>query len=253
VAEGESFIAPYGGNLYLQCVGGSAGATTQFGIGSSPTNFTVYLSNLPAACPDSEVLVGPVKQGQTIEFGMSTLWLSQTYWAFSGNTDQASTVAFTDVCNTLGMNGKIIQQTGPTTWLMHLNDAAHYTISQCEANNILLQIRLVGTCSLQSLSGPYSYVFKGQEHEHPFSAVGRLVADGNGNFTATDTESDAGRITRSKQHTGTYTVDSDCTGSAVFSDIGQMDLVITNNNQSAELIDTDRGFDLVGKAQQQFH
>ena len=63
VAEGESFIAPYGGNLYLQCVGGSAGATTQFGIGSSPTNFTVYLSNLPAACPDSEVLVGPVKPG----------------------------------------------------------------------------------------------------------------------------------------------------------------------------------------------
>ncbi len=54
-------------------------------------------------------------------------------------------MAFSDVNNTLGMGGKIIQQTGPTTWLMHLNDAAHYTLSSSEANNILTRLRLEAT------------------------------------------------------------------------------------------------------------
>jgi hypothetical protein len=257
VVDAESFTAPYGGNLYLQCIGGSAGATSQFGIGSSPANFVAYLNGLPSGCPDAEVLVGPVAAGQTVEFGISTLWLGQTYWAFSGNTDEASIVSFTDVCNTLGMNGKIIQQTSPTTWVMHLNDAAHYTISQCEANNILVQIRLASTpCSLQSLSGAYTYVFRGFKfggNEHGFSAVGRLVADGNGNFTGADTVSDAGAITRDRQYTGTYTMNADCTGSARFSGLGQMDFVMTNNNQNVNFIQIDEGTDIVGTAQQQFH
>ncbi len=260
VVNAESFTAPYSGNLYLQCVGGSAGATSQFGIGSSPTNFVPYLSDLPAGCPDAEVLVGPVSAGQTIEFGISTQWLGQTYWAFSFDNDPASTVAFTDVCNTLGMNGKIVQQTGPGTWVMHLNDAAHYTISQCEANNILVQIRLAGTCSLKSLSGTYTYVFRGfelsnrrNEDEHGFSAVGRLVGDGNGNFTGKDTVSNAGAITRERQYTGTYTLNTDCTGSATSPVIGQLDFVMTDDNRKMDLIRTDQGTDIVGTAQQQFH
>ena len=259
VVDAESFTAPYSGNLYLQCVGGSAGATSQFGIGNSQANFVAYLNGLPSACPDAEVLVGPVAAGQTVEFGISTLWIGQTYWAFSGNTDEASTVSFTDVCNSLGMNGKIIQQTSPTTWVVHLNDAAHYTISQCEANNILVQIRLSSiACSLQSLSGAYTYVFRGfkfsrNEREHAFSAVGRLVADANGNFTAEETVSDAGAITRNRQSTGTYTMNADCTGRATFSGLGSMDFVMTNNNQNVNFIQTDEGTDIVGTAQQQFH
>jgi hypothetical protein len=74
VVHAENFIAPQSGNLYLQCTGGNAGATSQFGVGSSPSNFTVYLSGLPSSCPDSEGLVGPVTAGQSVEFGMSTLW-----------------------------------------------------------------------------------------------------------------------------------------------------------------------------------
>lgn len=261
IGDAESFTAPYSGNLYLQCVGGSAGATSQFGIGSSPSSFTPHLTNLPSSCPDTEVLVGPVNAGQTVEFGISTQWLGQTYWAFSFNSDEASTVAFTDVCNSLGMNGKIIQRTGTNTWLMHLNDAAHYTISQCEANNILVQIRLVGTCSLQSFSGPYSYVFKGfnfkdvrnDEHNQAFSAVGLLIADGNGNFTGTETASHGGAITRGRQYAGTYTMNADCTGTATFSGLGQMYFVMTNNNRNVDFIQTDEGTDVAGTAQLQFH
>ncbi|MBV9265578.1 MAG: hypothetical protein JO061_05355 [Acidobacteriaceae bacterium] len=256
----ESFVPPFSGNLYVQCIGGSAGATSQVGIGSSAYNFVPYLTGLPAACPDTEVLVGPVTAGQPVEFGMSTAWLGQTYWAFSFNSDQASNVAFTDVCNSLGLNGNIILQTSPNTWVMHLNDAAHYTISQCEADNIIVQIRLVGTCSLHSLSGPYTYVFEGaksarheNESQNTFSAVGRFLADGNGNLSGTETVNNGGAITIDKQYTGTYSVSNDCTGSSNIPGLGDMYFVITNDGQNVDFIRTDSGTNIVGKAQQQFH
>lgn len=251
LVHAESFVPPYSGNLYLQCIGGSAGATSQVGIGNSPSNFVPYLTGLPDACPDSEVLVGPVTAGQPVEFGISTQWLGQPYWAFSFNSDPASTVSFTDVCNNLGLDGDTILQTGPNTWVMHLNDAAHYTISQCEANNIILQIRLVGTCSLSSLSGPYTYVFEGfnSGSQRTFSAVGRFLADGNGNINGTEIVNGG----TEKAYTGTYNVNSDCTGNATLSGIGDMYFVVTNDNRSVDFIRTDRGTDVVGKAQQQFH
>jgi len=139
------FVAPYTGTLYISCAGGSAAATSTFGTGTSQANFVPYLTGLPQSCSTTPVSIGKVNAGQTVQFGMSTLWNGQTYWAFSGGTDTGSLVAFTDVCNSLGMGGSILQQTSSSTWVMHLDDAAHYTISSCEANNILIQLTLVAT------------------------------------------------------------------------------------------------------------
>ncbi|MBZ5611740.1 MAG: hypothetical protein LAP38_26065 [Acidobacteriia bacterium] len=139
---GGVFVAPSTGTLYLKCVGGSAGASSQFGIGQSPSTFVPYLSSLPQSCPTTEVAAGAVTLGQTIAFGIQTFWQGQFYWAFSTSTDQGSVVSFTDLSNSLGMGGSIIQSTGLNTWILHLNDAAHYTISSAEANNILIQVRL---------------------------------------------------------------------------------------------------------------
>src|SRR6266481_1991200 len=136
--DGESFVAPYRGNLYIQCAGGSSGAASQFGLGTSPTDFVPYLTGLPSSCPSAEVLVGSVAAGQVVQFGISTSWGGQNYWAFSGGTDQASVATFTDSCNSLGICGNIIRQTTANTWLVHLDDAAHYTISHCDAKNILI-------------------------------------------------------------------------------------------------------------------
>lgn len=261
--QAENFVVPQSGSLYLQCTGGSAGATSQFGVGSSPSNFTVYLSGLPSSCPDSEVLVGPVNAGQSVEFGMSTLWGGQTFWAFSGNRDQASMVAFTDVCNNLGMNGQVIQQTSSTTWLMHLNDAAHYTLDKCQAHNILIQLRLAATgptstpsCSDANLSAAYTYALSGSfidnsGKQNAFSAAGRLVADGRGNLTGMQTVSQGGMITKGVQYTGTYTVNADCTGSATLSNGAHLDFVITNNSL-IDFIQTDQGTNIAGTAQKQF-
>lgn len=144
---GAVFVAPSTGSLYLKCVGGSAGATSQFGIGSSPSAFVSYLSSLPQSCPTTEISAGNVTAQQIVPFGIETSWGGQTYWAFSTGTDQGSIVSFTDVNNSLGMGGSVIQSTGTNTWVLHLNDAAHYTLSTSEANNILIQVRLQPTAA----------------------------------------------------------------------------------------------------------
>jgi hypothetical protein len=139
----ESFVAPASGTLYIKCIGGSAGAVSQFGTGSAISNFVPLLNSLPQACPTTEVSVGPVTAGQRVPFGIHTVWEDLDYWAFSTSSDQPSTVAFSDVYNSLGMGGRVIQQTGVNTWTMHLSDAAHHTVALDMANNVLIQIRLV--------------------------------------------------------------------------------------------------------------
>ncbi len=130
--------------LYVKCIGGTAGAVSQFGTGTSPANFVPYLNSLPASCPTLEVPIGTITDAtQTIPFGIHTVWGRTDYWAFSTGTDQASKVAFTDVNNSLGLGGDIVQKTGTNTMVMHLNDAAHYLVGSDEANNILIQVRLV--------------------------------------------------------------------------------------------------------------
>ena len=138
----RAFVAPASGTLYLKCLGGDAGALSQFGVGTSPSTFVSYLSALPRACPTTEVAAGSVRAGQTVPFGIQTWWNGQAYWSFSTSADPGSRVSFTDTNNSLGWGGSILQMTGTNTWLLHLNDAAHYTLSPEEANNILIQVRL---------------------------------------------------------------------------------------------------------------
>ena len=138
----EVFVPPVSGVLYLKCAGGSGGGTSEFGTGTSIGTFVSYLNSLPQSCPTSEVAVGFVAAGQSVTFGLHTLWGGGDYWAFSTGTDQPSIVSFTDVNNDLGLGGSVIEPTGPNTWLMHLNDASRYTLSSKEANNVLIQLRL---------------------------------------------------------------------------------------------------------------
>jgi hypothetical protein len=228
------FVAPSSGNLYIQCVGGSAGATSQFGTGTSPSNFTSYLNGLPSSCPTSEVSIGPVSAGQAVQFGMQTLWNGQTYWAFSSGSDTGSKVAFTDVCNNLGMGGNAIQQTGQNTWVMHLNDAAHYTISQCEANNILIQLRLVSagstqpnvqSCGNSDLTGTYFYLISGGVvyggAQVAAAEFGKFTADGQGNISGQYTDSIGGSLSQGS-FSGGYTVQGDCSGTMTLTDSSQI-------------------------------
>ncbi|HEX4230131.1 MAG TPA: hypothetical protein VHZ07_15765 [Bryobacteraceae bacterium] len=142
-AKGDEFVMPFTGELYLQQMGGEAGGVTMFGLGTSPGNFVPYYSGLPnSPSPTGEVLVGLFNSGATVDFGEFTEFGGQSGYAFSNGTDQASIVAFSDVDDSLGMGGSIIQRTGPNTFLLHLDDALSYLYDD-DDNDVLMQVRVV--------------------------------------------------------------------------------------------------------------
>ncbi len=124
-------------------------------------------------------------------------------------------------------------------------------------------LRAETTCSTETLNGAYSYLLRGSfigdafGDVFDFSAAGRLIADGSGSFSGTETTSEAQQITRGQKYTGTYTVNDDCTGTATFRDsagkvFANYDLVITNNSKDVEMIEADQGTNISGTARQQF-
>lgn len=114
-------------------------------------------------------------------------------------------------------------------------------------------------CSAASLTGAYGYSLKGTVYDRQFNtyligAVGRLVADGNGTLTGSDTVNFDGETIR-RQLTGTYTVNADCTGALSFSSPGggltTMDFVITDDGKIVELVQTDYPYILTGTMRRQ--
>ena len=256
------FVAPYTGTLYLQCVGGSAGATSQVGLGSSPANFVSYLNGVPQACPLGEVNAGTIGGGQTVNFGILTQWLGKQYWAFSTAVDPGSSVSFTDECNTLGMNGSIYQQTSSDTWVMHLNDAAHYTISNCEANNILVRIRLAAITGVPQIggtgcswSGTYAYALQGDVASSGgstrFADLGIVTINADGTVSGKSTDSTGGVIA-SRTLGGSYDATSSCEGILTLSDssgnTASLAVSIANNSSQALFIQQSAGTAISGAA-----
>jgi hypothetical protein len=138
----QFFSMPFSGYLFLLQKGGEAGASSDFGLGTSPANFVKYYGGLPNnPQPVGEVLVGHFASGTPINFGIFTSFGGPGGgWAFSSGTDFPSIEAFTDRDNSLHMGGSIIQQTSSNTWLLHLDDALS---SDDDDNDILMQIRIV--------------------------------------------------------------------------------------------------------------
>ena len=137
------FVMPFSGDVYLQQMGGSAGATTTFGLGTSPSNFVPYYTGLPNdPSPTGGVYIGYYTEGTTLNFGMYTTFGQQEGWAFSVRNDVPSVVSFSDPDNNLGMNGSIIQQLSPYTWLLHLDDALSYLYDD-DDNDVLMLIKIV--------------------------------------------------------------------------------------------------------------
>jgi len=158
-ANGDEFVMPITGDLFLQQMGGEAGGVTSFGLGTSPSNFIPFYTGLPNnPNPTGEVVVGIFNSGTTIHFGEFTVFGSLSGFAFSNGADQASIVAFTDVDNSLGMGGSIIQRTGPQTWLLHLDDAVSYLFDD-DDNDVLMQLRVAPVPEPRTLLSFLSGIF----------------------------------------------------------------------------------------------
>ncbi len=140
------FTVPYDAILYLKPVGGTGGAATVFGIGTSTANAVPYFTGLPNnSQPNGEVQVGPVTAGTSLNFYMQSTFGSSGY-AFSNlyTTDPASITAFSDPDHDYSATGNIVTQTGSTTWVLHLDDAVSYQIDDND-HDVLMQVRLAPT------------------------------------------------------------------------------------------------------------
>jgi hypothetical protein len=114
-----------------------------------------------------------------------------------------------------------------------------------------IRVKAQNGCSAGSIQGSFGYQyngfvfpFAGAPSMVPIADAGRVVADGNGNYTGSDTFSVAGVTLRSTQ-SGTYTVNSDCTGSSAaqdnFGNIITTDFVIVNGGAQIAAVYTQLG------------
>jgi hypothetical protein len=119
-----------------------------------------------------------------------------------------------------------------------------------------VKVRAQQGCTVQSLKGPFVYRFDGnyfdnQGYNYQYSSVGRVTPDGNGALTATETNSIFGTVKRNATYTGTYTVNTDCSGSMVFQYTGgsmNYDFVFIPATNQLHMIESDQGVTISGSA-----
>ena len=118
------------------------------------------------------------------------------------------------------------------------------------------KVRAQDACTTDSFQGAFGYTFTGLTgfNALPFSAVGRLLADGQGNVSGVETDSSNGEIFQ-RTYTGTYQVNADCTGSQVsvdnFGKTVKCNFVIVSGGAEIRVIETDRNTAIVGCLRQQ--
>src|SRR5581483_1388902 len=101
-------------------------------------------------------------------------------------------------------------------------------------------------CVATALAGRFSYVFEGSiTGVGENRAVGVIEIKPDGTLSAADTASFAGRVTK-RTFTGTYTLNPDCTGSAVFTTGTGGDLVVDDNGNGFKLIINTQGTNITG-------
>jgi hypothetical protein len=125
----------------------------------------------------------------------------------------------------------------------------------------LKPVKAQSSCSVASLSGSYTYSLNGSyfdndNNQYGYSAVGQFNANGSGTFSGSETTDDGATIYPNDAVTGTYTVNSDCSGSATFNlaqdEPVNVNFVITNAGKNIYIIETDDGTQTVGQATTQF-
>ena len=100
-------------------------------------------------------------------------------------------------------------------------------------------------CSEATLHGTYLFANDGLivsgNDRGPFANAGMDVYDGNGHIRSIYTISINGKISRFIRVTGTYTVKSDCTGTARYSDGTRYDQFVAPDGSQIVFVQTNRG------------
>ena len=108
-------------------------------------------------------------------------------------------------------------------------------------------------CDATTFTGAYGYTESGYAYDvqgniYILASTGRMVADGNGGLTGTETLSFDGTIVR-RQFTGTYTMTEECSGSVTLqfasANAGAPihgDIVAVNSARQINFVQTDPNF-----------
>jgi hypothetical protein len=117
-----------------------------------------------------------------------------------------------------------------------------------------------GGCSNHSLRGPYGFAGEGQIFTPPggsetadFASAGQVTFDGQGGLTGSEWESFNGVIsptTPAISFSGTYAVESDCTGSATIAGL-KARLMLVERGQEVNIFATDFGVVAAGQITKQ--
>ena len=122
-----------------------------------------------------------------------------------------------------------------------------------------LPAQALGACSASFLSGPYSYAVNGTQFVNGnlagfYSVVGVLTADGNGSVSGTDTVSENGIVQAGRTYSGTYSVQSNCSGTVTLSYSNQVvpfAIAISANGEQVYFLQTTNGAVAAGTATRQ--
>ena len=102
-------------------------------------------------------------------------------------------------------------------------------------------------CSNATLRGSYSATITGTLGTSPFAELDLVTSTGNGTFSGSGTNSTGGVIS-SVTFTATYTVNSDCSGSAVLSTGVTQNFNIKADGSEVMFIATNSGATITGDA-----
>ena len=103
--------------------------------------------------------------------------------------------------------------------LVTLAAAAAFVVLPTMSKRNVTAVHAQSGCSNATLTGNYGLSFGGFQIQHgtqrsvPFYGAGLATFDGAGNASATFSFGVNGKISTNQPYTGTYTVNSDCTGS----------------------------------------
>lgn len=136
-ANGAIF-APFDCVVFIEPVGGRAGASSEVGLGTSPEDFRAFIRELPRKAQPSPVRLGTFKKDEAVPLAISSEW-GGTHFAFSGSRDETSLCAFTDTDGSLKQKGLQVIEAKGDRFLMRLDDAASIKVDDND-EDILIEI-----------------------------------------------------------------------------------------------------------------
>jgi hypothetical protein len=112
--------------------------------------------------------------------------------------------------------------------------------------SVTVAVRPADACTNASLQGGYGFLITGVNSSGTLVAIiGQITSDGNGNLTGSETISNNGGISSHIPVAGSYSIKTNCTGTAMITPSGlstsRYSLSVVSTGKQIEMVDSDNG------------